>query len=83
MKRDVSSPSVGKHTNEIIDGLYHKVNVDGRHYTVLAQRLAYHRADRQIGYIVIVHDIEMDNVSTGGQDRVDLFPKAGKVCGKY
>ena len=83
MKGDVSSPSVGKHTNEIIDRLYHKMNVDGRHYTVLAQCLAYHRADRQIGYIMIVHDIEMDNVSTGSQDRIDLFPKARKIGRKY
>jgi hypothetical protein len=44
--------------------------------------LAYQRAYRQIGHVVIVHHVEMDNVCAGGDHVFNLFAQAGKVGGQ-
>ena len=72
VKGDVTGASIGKIRNDAIHRLDHQVHVDRRLDAVLAQRLADQRTDRQVGHVVIVHDIKMDDVGAGGEDVVDF-----------
>ena len=46
---------------------------------IVAQRLADHRAYGQVGYVVIVHHIEMHPVGAGGEYRPsDVITQAGE-----
>jgi len=53
--------------------LDHQVDIDRSSNSMTAQSLANQRANGQIGYIVIIHHIEVNNISPGGKDIIDLF----------
>jgi hypothetical protein len=55
------------------------VDIDGGRDAVVTQRLADHRADGQVGYIVIVHDIEMHPFRTGVEHCLGVFTQAGEI----
>src|SRR5690606_14196395 len=82
VKGDVRGTGLDEVTDDAIHRLDHQVRVDGRGDAVLAQRRADHRADGQIGHIVVVHDIEVDDVRPGGEDVVHFLPQTGEVGGK-
>ena len=42
-----------------------------------------HRTDRKIRNEVIIHDIEVHDVSAGFEDRLDVLAEAREVCGQY
>ena len=63
-------------------GLHHQMHVDRRGDTVLAQRLAHHRADGQVRHVVIVHHVEVHEVGAGSQHGVDFLAQAGEVGGQ-
>jgi hypothetical protein len=54
------------------------MNIDGS-LGVRSQGSAYHGTKRQVGHIVVVHDIEVYPVSTGRNDVANFFAQAGKV----
>jgi len=49
---------------------------------MLAQGLAYHGPDGEIGDIMIVHHIEVHYVGSGGQYIVDFLAQAGEIGGE-
>jgi hypothetical protein len=49
---------------------------------MLAQGLAHQGADGQVGHIVVVHDIEMDDVGASGQHIIDFLAQLGEVGGQ-
>ena len=51
--------------------------------TEIAQRLADHRTDAQIGHIVIVHDIEVHDVSASIEHRGNVFAETSEVSREY
>src|SRR5690606_3625304 len=65
MEGDVRGTGLGEIADQAVDRRDHQVHVDGCRDAVLAQRLADHRADGEIGDVVVVHDVEMYHVSTG------------------
>ncbi len=46
---------------------------------MFAQCFADHGADGEVGYVVIVHDVEVDNVGAGGQYVIDFLAQSGKI----
>ena len=72
MERDVRGPGVREVLDDAVDGRHHEVHVDGRRDAVLAQGRADHGADRQVGHVMVVHHVEVDDVRAGGQRGVDL-----------
>ena len=65
-----------------IDGFHHQVHVHGRRDAVFAQRVEHQRPDGQVGHVVIVHDVKVDNVCACVEHGGDLFAKAGEVGGE-
>ena len=61
---------------------HHQVHIDGGGHAVLAQRLADHGANGEVGYVVIVHHIEVHHVGAGGQHVIDFLAKTGKIGGQ-
>ena len=59
MKADQAGARISKHPYERVDGLNHKMHVNGRRDTMVAKRLTYHGANREIGHVVIIHDIKV------------------------
>jgi hypothetical protein len=72
VERDVRGARVGEVLDDAVDGRDHEVDVDGRRDAVLAQGRADHGADRQVGHVVVVHDVEVHDVRAGRERRVDL-----------
>ena len=72
MERDVRGPGISKILDDAVDGRDHEVHVDGRRDAVLAQGRADHGADRQVGHVVVVHDVKVHDVRAGRERRVDL-----------
>jgi hypothetical protein len=50
-----------------------------RHLDQRTDRLAHQRPDGQIGYVVIVHHVKVDQVGAGGNHGLHFFAKAGKI----
>ena len=79
VKADPAGTGIGKSDGEFIDRRDHQVHVDRRRHTVVAQRAADHRANGEVGDIVVVHHIEVNDVGTGREHRIDLGAKAREV----
>ena len=79
---DVGGAGLGEVGDDPVHGLDHQVDVDGGGDPMLAQGLADQGADGQVGDIVVVHDVEVDDVRPGGEDVVHLFPEFGEVGGE-
>jgi hypothetical protein len=46
---------------------------------MFSQGLANQRANRQVRHVMIVHDIEMNDVCTRGEDVIDFFAEPRKI----
>ncbi len=82
MERHVAGAGIDEIADQAIHRLDHQVAVDRRGDAVLAQRLAHHRPHRQVGHVMVVHDIEMDDVGPRRQHVLDLLPQTGEVGGE-
>ena len=49
---------------------------------MVTKGLADHGTNGQVGDVVVVHNVKVNNVGTSLQDIVDFFTKLGKVGGK-
>ena len=76
---DVGRTRLDEVTDDTVHGADHQVRINRRGDAVLAQCGAHHRADGQVGYVVVVHDIEVHEVGTGGQHLVHFLTQAGEV----
>ena len=83
VKRNVACAGLCKVRDNAIDGLDHQVHIDGRLDAEAAQGIADHRTDRQVWHEVIVHDVEVNDVSTGIQHGFDVFTQPGEIGRQY
>ena len=83
MKGDISCTGLGKIRNDTIYRLDHQVNIDVGGNAMLAQCLADQRTDRQVGNVMIVHDIEVHDIGAGIQYIGDFLPESGKIRRQY
>jgi len=81
MKADDIGAGFCKIGDEAIDGFDHQVDVN-RYLHMRSNCLTDERPDCQIGNIMIVHDIEMDDIGAGCHDVADFFTETGKVGGQ-
>ena len=81
VKGDDVGTGFGKHRNQAINRLHHQMHVN-RGGGVRANGFADQGADGQVGDVMVVHHIKMDDVGTSGNDVADFFTQAGKVSGK-
>ena len=79
---DVGGAGVDEVGDGGVDGADHEVDVDGGGNAVVAEGLADHGADGEVGHVVVVHDVEVDDVGAGLEDVVDLLAELGEVGGK-
>ena len=79
METDPGRARLGEIRDQPVDRTHHQVHVDGRRDAVLAQRLADQRPDREVGHVVVVHDVEVDEVGAGGEHRLDLGAEPREV----
>ena len=79
---DVGCAGVYEVVDGGVNGGHHEVHVDGGRDAVVAQGLADHGADGQVGNVVVVHDIEVDDVGAGLEHVVDLLAETGEVGGE-
>ena len=82
VKADHAGTGIGKHTNERVDGLNHEMHINWCRDAVVAKRLTHHGANREIGHVVIIHDIEVDPVGAGVQYLLDLLAQTREICRK-
>src|SRR3989344_3934627 len=75
---------LGEGRGQGVNGLHHQVHVDGHlraigFDAVLAQGLADHRPEGQVGHVMVVHHVEVDPVRAGVDHVAHLFAQAGEV----
>ncbi|MNH27431.1 hypothetical protein D3C79_875430 [compost metagenome] len=73
MERDVVGARGGEIRDNAINRFHHQVHVNRRGDAIIAQRLANHRPDGQIGYVVVIHYVEVHHVAAGGQHVSGIF----------
>ena len=67
MKGDDIGAGFGKIGDDAVDRLDHQVHID-RHCHMRANRLADQWADGQIGNIMVIHHVKVDNVGASADD---------------
>ncbi len=82
VEADPVGAGIGEHAHQVVHGPHHQVHVDDGVDAALAQRLAHQRAHRQVGHVVVVHDVEVDDVGAGLEHRLDFLAEAGEVGGQ-
>ena len=73
VKGDIAGARLSKVPDQLINRAHHQVHIDIGGDAILAQGGTNHRSDREIRHIVIIHDIEMYNIGSCIEHRVDLF----------
>jgi len=71
----------GEVGNDAIHRLDHQMHVN-RHLHVRADGFANQRADGQVGNIMVVHHVEVNNVGAGSDDIADFFAQTGEIGGQ-
>jgi hypothetical protein len=79
MKTDIARPGGREVRHDAIHRAHHQVHIDRHRYAAVLQSGAHHRPHSQIGHIVIVHHVEVDQIGAGGDHRIDFLAKARKV----
>ena len=87
VKADQVGTGLGEQSRQGVDRLHHQVHIDGHGHTRCSfgmwfQGLTDHGAEGQVGYIVVVHHVEVNPVSTSGDDVFHLVAQTGKVGGQ-
>ena len=82
MEGDVGSTRLGKIWNYAIYRLDHHMDIDIGGYAVLAQCLTHQGTDGQVRYVVIIHYVEVHDISTRCQDVIYLFAKTREISRK-
>jgi hypothetical protein len=83
MERDVTGPGFGKVRDDAVDRFDHQVYIDWLFNAVVPQRFTEQWADRQVGYEMIVHDVEVHDVGTGIKDGTNVLSKSSEIGGQY
>ncbi|MNZ93517.1 hypothetical protein D3C78_1125880 [compost metagenome] len=83
MNRNVIGACLGEGLDHAVHRRHHQVHIDRRGNTVAAQGLAELRAHGQVGHIVVIHDIDMDDIGSRSQHLLGFFTQAGKIGGQY
>ncbi len=81
VEADDIGTGLGKIRNDAIDRFDHEVHVDhcpGER----ADRFADQRPDRQVGNVMIVHHVEVNDVGARGNHRLDFFAELGEIRGQ-
>ena len=65
--------------DDAIDRAHHEVHVDRCLDPVTAQRLAHQRTDGEIRHVMVVHHVEVNQVCTRLEHRIDLIPEAREI----
>ena len=60
-------------SDDPIDGLDHEMHVQRRRNAMRSQCLGHVWPHGQIRHVVVIHDVEMDHILSGIEDRLDLF----------
>ena len=55
------------------------MHIDGRGDTMLAKRFADQRANGQIRYVMVIHNVKMHYVSASLQHRIDLGAETREI----
>jgi hypothetical protein len=76
---DVRGSSIDEICDGLVDGGHHKMDINRSGDTVITKGLAHHRSNRQVWHVVIVHDIKVNNISSGFQHVVNFATEPGKI----
>ena len=82
MEGDIGCTGFDEVADDAIDRADHQVHIDRRRHAIFAQSAANHRANGQVGHVVVVHHIEVDDVGTRGQHLVDVLTQSGEIGGE-
>ena len=78
MKADDIGARLRKIGDDAIDRAHHEVHID-RHLHVRTDRRADERPDGQVGHVMIVHHVEMDDIGARGDDIANLLAQTREV----
>mmetsp|Transcript_26496 Transcript_26496/g.45211 ORF Transcript_26496/g.45211 Transcript_26496/m.45211 type:complete len:275 (+) Transcript_26496:148-972(+) len=79
---DVRGAGIDKVVDGGVDGADHEMHVDGGGDAVIAEGLAHHGSDGEVGDVVVVHDVEVNDIGAGLEHVIDLLAEFGEVGGE-
>jgi len=77
---DEGGARVRELADDLVDRRNHQVDVNRRLNAVLAQGAAHHRADGQVGHVVVVHHVEVDRVGASSKHILNLLRVAPRYA---
>jgi len=79
VKRDPGGARLCEVGHDAVDRFDHQVHVDRRVDAGPPQGLADERPDREVGHVVVVHDVEVHDVRAGVEHLTDFLAEARKI----
>jgi hypothetical protein len=77
----MAAPASAKSGDDAIDRFHHEMDIDG-HGGVRLDRRADERTDGEIGNVMVVHDVEVQEIGAGGDHRAHLLAEAREIRGQ-
>ena len=87
MKRNNIGTRLGKIRHDPVNRFHHQMHVN-RHSAAIgtlrmrAYRCAHHWTDGEIGHVMVIHYVEMNDIGTRVNHGTNLFAQTGKVSRK-
>ena len=87
VKTDEVGASIGKGTGQCVHRLHHQMHINrhgdsGGGDGMWFECATNHRAEGEVGHVMVVHHVKMNPVAASGNDIFQLFTQSGKVSGK-
>ena len=78
VESDDVGTGLGKRLNQIIHRLHHQMHIH-RHRGIRLERRTHHRAESEVGHIMIIHHIKMNQVGARFHHPAHFLAQAGKI----
>ncbi|SAI93601.1 Uncharacterised protein [Enterobacter cloacae] len=79
MESDDAGTRRGEIRHDAVNRFHHQMHVNGRGDPVVTQCFKHHRTDGQVGNVVVIHNVEMDDIRASRESFGSVFTQAGKI----
>jgi hypothetical protein len=79
VKANIRRAGLSEIADDAIDGLDHQMYVEWRFDSIPPQCIRHERTDRQVRDVMIIHDVEVNEISTGVENRTNFFAKTREI----
>mmetsp|Transcript_4215 Transcript_4215/g.8052 ORF Transcript_4215/g.8052 Transcript_4215/m.8052 type:complete len:284 (-) Transcript_4215:234-1085(-) len=76
---NIGGSSINKIFDDCINWRNHEMDINGCGHSVITKSFAYHGSNGEVGHIVIIHDVKVNDISSCCKNIVNFLSKTSKV----